>query len=141
MSNPRTRLRALIYMGYYPAMQKAASKHKYALALHGSLNRDCDIIAVPWHRDASSAAALIDSLVKIVGGELDKQDEPYMGQKPFGRMPYIIHMKDGAFFDISVMPRIVPASYGECLKFPDCGCYVACADKNTPEFCYGIDNK
>lgn len=36
------------YRGVIPAMKEAARTHGFALAVHGSLRRDLDVIAVPW---------------------------------------------------------------------------------------------
>jgi hypothetical protein len=37
----------------YPELCKMFQKHGYALAVHGSLARDFDLIAVPWAEKAS----------------------------------------------------------------------------------------
>ncbi len=46
---------ALAYMvGIYPQLVEEARRHGYALAPHGSLQRDLDLIAVPWSEEAAA---------------------------------------------------------------------------------------
>ena len=41
--------RAAVYAAaLYPDLAEIAREHGYALAVHGSLARDFDLIAVPW---------------------------------------------------------------------------------------------
>lgn len=50
-----------------PPARIAAKKVGYAITVHGSLNRDIDLVAVPWREGAVG----IDGLSKAVsGGEL-----------------------------------------------------------------------
>lgn len=39
---------APVYAALYPELAELVRKHGYALAIHGSLTRDFDLIAVPW---------------------------------------------------------------------------------------------
>jgi hypothetical protein len=43
-------------------LRAVARQHGYALALHGSLGRDVDLLAVPWVESAVSADALVEAL-------------------------------------------------------------------------------
>lgn len=46
----------------YPELCKLFQKHGYALAVHGSLARDFDIIAVPWAEKVSSPQEVIKEM-------------------------------------------------------------------------------
>jgi hypothetical protein len=100
---------------------RAVAKHLgYAVAVHGSLARDIDLIAVAWSEKAVSpmavSAAIIDEIQRQVGpasipktvkhyvtGELIDQPE----SKPHGRIGWAIHFHGGAYVDLSVVgPRI-----------------------------------
>lgn len=54
--------RAVFYASIYGDLKTAALKHGWALALHGSLNSDMDIMAMPWVEDAAPLDIMIDSL-------------------------------------------------------------------------------
>lgn len=73
----------------------------YAIGLHGSLERDLDLIAVPWTDEAISAQALADHIAAGLGGRVI---DP--GPKPLGRWACNIQM-DGWYklIDLSVAPR------------------------------------
>lgn len=60
----------------------------YAIAAHGSLRRDLDIIAVPWVKLAVPADELIKHLAKVCNGKVI--DKP--AQHPHGRLSYQIHL-------------------------------------------------
>ena len=62
------------YAVYYAAMIPIATEHGYSLAIHGSMIRDCDLIAVPWIEDASSAVDLILALKEAINGVFTKHD-------------------------------------------------------------------
>lgn len=89
-------------VGIYPYLCKIARKHGYALALHGSLVRDLDLVAIPWTDKASDASTLI----LAIGKSLDiEPNHPYPFQKPHGRIAWTLPLWWGAYLDISVMPK------------------------------------
>lgn len=91
----------------YPSMRETARELGYALALHGSMARDLDVIAVPWTDDAVAPDQLIAALTASIDGfvvDCDAQRNPV--QKPHGRLGWAIHLVgSGTYIDISVMPR------------------------------------
>ena len=100
------------YVGIYDMLKGVAVKHGYALAIHGSLMRDMDLIAVPWTEDADAAEVLIKAMTEAVGLVADKPfnvlhptDEACDGVKPHGRLAWNIMLGSNAYIDISVMPR------------------------------------
>lgn len=96
---------AAAYMvGVYPRSVEVARSLGYALALHGSLQRDLDVIAVPWTEDACDPV----DLVRALGEEFNIEpnhpiDKPFL--KPHGRMCWTLPLWWGAYIDLSVMPR------------------------------------
>lgn len=81
----------------------AAREVGYSIGLHGSMKRDCDLIAAPWTDEAVGNADLVDHLCKalnarIVGGPT---------QKPLGRVALSLQI-DGWFkvIDLSICPRV-----------------------------------
>jgi len=49
-------------VGIYPQLARTARSKGYALALHGSLQRDLDLVAIPWTKSAIPAQQLIQAL-------------------------------------------------------------------------------
>jgi len=113
-----------VYAQRLPAMRNAARTHGYALALHGSGERDCDLIAVPWISEASKMSTLIEALRVAADGVIvgafdgNLADLPPYGDymqrnpepKPHGRYAWSIQIGNGRYFDVSVMPRLPDAS-------------------------------
>lgn len=55
---------APIYCGIYPELAELFRGHGYALAVHGSLQRDFDLIAVKWAAEPSSELTVIKDIEK-----------------------------------------------------------------------------
>lgn len=93
-------------------MRRVAREHGYTLAVHGSLARDIDMVAVPWREGAHDADKLLLDLKGAVMGvfgraRLDPSESEPWTEKPHGRRARSIHVYcEGHFFyfDISVMP-------------------------------------
>jgi hypothetical protein len=107
--------RAAAYVALYPMLQQIAKRHGYALAVHGSLHRDFDLVAIPWVKEASDALSLIRAIKKATKTvthheESDKHVKDCApSQKPHGRVSYSLHVTNhgmyGGYLDISVMPK------------------------------------
>lgn len=106
--------RALVFATYLASLQQVARECGYALAVHGSMATDLDLIAVPWVPEAVSAEDLIEALrTSHVGGTIGKTygvDGPRGGpeDKPHGRRAWSIYFDEactGPYLDVSVMPR------------------------------------
>ncbi len=112
--------RATYYAVLYAAMREAARLHGYALALHGSLTKDLDVIAVPWTSTAVDEETLVRALVEAAGGRVqadgrwdaeaqDWRSAPPRTAKEHGRAAWVIFLgSNGGYIDLSVMPRQAP---------------------------------
>lgn len=112
---------AASYAALLPDLVEAARELGYALAPHGSMARDFDVIAVPWTEEAQSPEQLILRLLSVTGGQLfdgghrsegsdelerTRGDAPTL--KPHGRLAWTIYLGHGGrYLDVSVMPRQV----------------------------------
>ena len=89
-------------------MRHIARINGYALAVHGSLSRDIDLIAIPWVEHAETAGFLANELcdcLKAFFGSCCLQGE--VGIKPHGRKAYsIILSNTNVWIDLSIMPCI-----------------------------------
>lgn len=103
----------LAYASVLPTLQKIAREHGYALAVHGSMHTDLDLVACPWTDDATEAERLIDSIREAIDGFITHH--PKDGEKPHGRRAWSIvpsawigkhnGLKWQPWLDISVMPK------------------------------------
>jgi hypothetical protein len=91
-----------------PLMRVVSRECGYALAVHGSMIRDVDVVAIPWTEEACSAEALVKRLWELLGeggfGPFDQAAIP-SEPKPHGRAAYTLLTFSGGFIDLSVMPR------------------------------------
>jgi hypothetical protein len=93
---------APIYCGLYPQLAEISRKHGYALAVHGSLARDFDLICIPWIESPSEPADVVKEItstfaIKTVG----KPDTTL-----HGRERWTVSVSFGeCFIDLSFMPR------------------------------------
>ncbi len=95
------------YAMAYTKLDRIAWRHGYALALHGSMARDLDLIAVPWTDDADSPDKLMEAVRRFIVAKANvKYKTPSPIQKPHGRMAYSMPIGfEGHYLDISIMPR------------------------------------
>jgi hypothetical protein len=85
----------------YPSLCKIFHKHGYALAVHGSLARDFDCIAVPWTVGCSTHAAVIAEMMAEYAVQQIGEPE----QKPNGRIAYTFSVGFGmCALDLSFTP-------------------------------------
>ncbi len=108
---PTTSTNAPLYANLFASMVPIAREHGYALAVHGSVKRDLDLIAVPWVEKPSPPQALVDAFttafyfVHVDGPE----------QKVHGRQVWTLAFPGTCFVDLSVM-RAQPAGWVDFLK-------------------------
>ena len=100
------------YVGLYAQLRDVAITNGYALAIHGSLARDMDLLAVPWTEHAIDAEELILKFVETLGLNVDEgitllspTNEICNGVKPHGRLAWNIMLGNNAYIDISITPR------------------------------------
>lgn len=120
--------RAPVFVGLYPGMCDVARGLGYALAIHGTVATDLDIIACPWTDEAVDAVTLKDALMAHLSacgyGDLMRMELPEDvvqqvlarkepgteeggTRKPHGRLAWNLYMQCGSKVDLSVMPRLV----------------------------------
>lgn len=113
-----TDVKAAAFAWMIPHLTQVARIYGYAIGLHGSMNRDLDLIAVPWTDSAAPAETLVEAIRDAVDGYIrnDQRTEEnrYDAQtrnpcdKPHGRRAWTIYFCGRRFYiDLSVMPRIV----------------------------------
>jgi len=94
----------VLYLTLYPKLREVAIDNGYTLALHGSVTRDLDLIAVAWTKKAITPQELITEFMKVIkDGYIKDEDIAYEGVKPFGRITFPIHLGRGAYIDLSII--------------------------------------
>lgn len=123
MTEKPTAYRASIYAWMVPRITEVARELGYAIGVHGSMHRDLDLIAVPWTEEAKPADELVEAIREYVDGIITATgtegarwsveqgkfvsatiENP--ARKPHGRLAWNIHLANGPFLDISVMPTV-----------------------------------
>lgn len=100
-------------------LREEARRLGYAIAVHGTLKRDIDLVACPWVKEAVSPRELAEALGAVIerinGVAFRKESErdEYFnrgqpGSKPHGRLCWNWHLGGGPYVDLSVMPRTDP---------------------------------
>lgn len=89
-------------------LRNEAKLHGYAIAVHGSLARDIDLVAIPWTAEAKSPEVLIGGLRCVlqrmypIEGEVPPNE---LHPKPHGRLCWSFWIRPWTYIDLSVMPR------------------------------------
>lgn len=55
---------APVYAGMYKELTEVARSHGYAMAVHGSMARDFDLICIPWTDTASEHLKVVEDFVR-----------------------------------------------------------------------------
>lgn len=102
-----------------PALRIIARQGGYAVAVHGSLARDIDVVAIPWTEDAVPADALAEALISEIErvngvalvlnnrqADINDFTQRNPQPRPHGRLAWAIHLGGGPYIDLSVIaPR------------------------------------
>lgn len=92
---------APVYACLYPEFAEIARTHGYALAVHGSLARDFDLICIPWVDSPAKPQDVVDALCK----EFTIKQIGDVEAKKHGRIAYTMSLSFGECrLDLSFMP-------------------------------------
>lgn len=62
-----------LYAFYFEAIKAIGLKYGYNIVLHGSMNRDLDLIAVPWQEKLGDKETMLSDVAECLGGFILKQ--------------------------------------------------------------------
>ena len=91
-----------IYVHFIRRIVRIGREHGYAIAVHGSMRRDLDLVAVPWIDCPAQPESLADAIRRLVTDHHSPLLPPVT--KPHGRLAWIIPVGAGLAVDLSVMP-------------------------------------
>lgn len=107
-----------LYTIFYEALKVIAKQHGYNLLINGSMNRDMDLVAVPWIDEPKPELEMVQAFDMHLRGRINANELGYsFSVLPGGRHSYIINLnrgdKDNEWFryndaqyylDISITP-------------------------------------
>lgn len=101
MSDKPTHAKPQLYAYYFFVLKEIAKEFGYNLVVHGSMNRDLDLIAIPWVDDPKPELELIHALSAHITGhqaaEGYEKDVYMMNVLPGGRNSYVINVNRGGY--------------------------------------------
>lgn len=91
----------MLYAYYLPLLQEKAREMGYNLVIHGSMSRDCDLIAIPWVNEPQPHFDLIRALdLLLTGRDYYNFPKQYLySVLPGGRHSYVINLNRGGYKD------------------------------------------
>lgn len=95
--------RPAFYASMYDDIRRCAIENGWAIALHGSLASDMDIMAMPWTENAVSFERLICEISKLFDNELAYSHLIDYLSKPHGRVVATIPIWADFYLDISTI--------------------------------------
>lgn len=105
--------RPAAYAVLIPPITRLAREFGYAVAAHGSMTTDLDLVLVPWVDEAREPAEVVEAIRMLIGGKKKKHDVNPT-KKPNGRLAWSFYFTDedaadytsgGPYIDISVTPK------------------------------------
>lgn len=109
MSKERNELnldgRAAFYAVLFNGLKEAAADLGYTLAIHGSMIRDMDLIAIAWTEEAKPVKELVSALSKVLEPTVWKASHFIdKAKKPHGRLVYTLSIYSDWYIDLSIIP-------------------------------------
>jgi hypothetical protein len=115
--------RPSLYAIYFELLKPIAKSFGYNLLLHGSLDRDMDIVAVPWVDNPKDECTMLQEFDKCINGICrvapdsgTLADAYHFSILPGGRKSYFINVNRGGpwnswddrqyYIDISITPLV-----------------------------------
>jgi len=90
-----------MYCAMYPGLAKIVRNCGYALAIHGSLQRDFDLVCIPWVAHPAESHQVVDEILKVYALRVIGYPEI----KEHGREAWTLSIGFGeCFLDLSFMP-------------------------------------
>jgi hypothetical protein len=91
------------FAGIIGPLRLVAHELGYAVAVHGSLKRDIDLVAIPWTRNAVDRDELVKAICERLGAFRAADG---WRERPHGRWVQIIRIPDQnpyTYLDLSIM--------------------------------------
>lgn len=103
MSKPTANMMPALYSHRIHDIQIICRAAGYAVAVHGSMQTDLDLVAFPWTNKATTPKYLVKRLCEALDIS-PSENSPF--PKPHGRIVYTLNWMGAGYVDLSIMPRI-----------------------------------
>lgn len=91
-----------MYCALYPRLAEIIRRHGYAAAVHGSMQRDLDLICIPWVEECSDPELVVEEITSCFA--LHQVGPPEA--RPHGRRAWLLSIGFGeCALDLQFMPR------------------------------------
>ncbi len=112
----RIKVKPSFYAYCFEPLKEIALDFGYNLVMHGSLNRDFDLIAVPWQDEVKDEFELIQEMSMFLNGtKPERKEDALWSVLAGGRSSYVININRGGRFnnyedqqwylDVSITPK------------------------------------
>lgn len=99
--NPKATFYAVLYQDF----RRVAIECGYALAIHGSMASDMDLIAVAWTEKSESPETLVSKISDCIGETVWKENHKTNFEiRPHGRIAYTLSIMSDWYIDLSIIP-------------------------------------
>ena len=112
-----THVKPNFYTYCFEELKIIAKRYGYNLVIHGSMNRDMDLIAIPWAEYLfGTVDSMIQEFAEYLDGHIMQMTEKQKYCFPHGRYSYVIEMRRSKdyfgnwtedkqyYLDISIIP-------------------------------------
>lgn len=87
--------RPSLYAFYFEGIKEIGLKYGYNIVLHGSMNRDLDLIAIPWQEVIGDKIQMLNEIAEAIGGYIleETEDQRKLFREKFhGRDCWVINI-------------------------------------------------
>lgn len=119
MAEKPIKAKPVFYSYCYESLKAIAKENGYNLLINGSLNRDMDLVAIPWIDDPNPHSEVLKEFCAYLGVPYltNQNDEPcHFTVLPGGRSSYVIDLNRGGkwnkysdeqwYIDLSFTPLV-----------------------------------
>jgi hypothetical protein len=90
-----------MYVVFFPELVEIARQNGYAMAVHGSVASDFDLVCIPWVEDAGEPRKVVEQ----IEGDFSFRAIKGPTQREHGRVVYTLSMGGPGYIDLSFTPR------------------------------------
>jgi hypothetical protein len=116
LNNKPVHVRPSLFAMYFEGLKQIAIEHGYNLCIHGSMNRDLDLVAFPWADEIKPHFEMAVAMLSYIGGQFNNANNEgdLCGVRKHGRVTYVINVLRRTpftneedkqyYFDLNVYP-------------------------------------
>lgn len=84
-----------LYAFFFEAIKEIGKEYGYNIVLHGSMNRDLDLIAIPWQVIIGDKMEMLNKICECIGGFILNEDNEQFKERAkqlHGREQWVINI-------------------------------------------------